>query len=305
MSSIKVLGAAAMAAFGLFLTGCNQDGATTAKSPRTVSPVIVNVNNEPITVDDFRAETAGLPPEAMDVLADDEARTKFLDNLVAKKLIIQDALKRGMDKDPDVVQKLDQIRDNMVLGMYVQKEVVEKASVTDEAVKKYFDEHKADLGSVRISHIQVPTQEEAKETIVKFKAGESFKDLARKYSEDTRTKDKEGDLGFLGWADFGAADLREAAFTTPLGDVSNVVRSSFAFHVIKVTDKKPATDEEFPAIKAQLKDFLIEKSKEDMFEARVKELKDKAAIKMSDTLDQDLAFLKEGEAAEAPKKDAK
>ena len=278
MSKNMLLGAAVFAALGLFMSGCTQDCAD-EQSSYDKSAVLVHVNDNGVTLDKYKEEAAALPPASQQLLDDPEARAKFLDNLVARELIIQEAVKTGLGKDPEVMKRLDQTRDNLLIGLYVKNEVFDKSKFSDEDVKKYFDEHKDSLGSVRISHIQVPAKETAEEVLAKYKAGEPFAKLAKEYSGDEETKAKGGDLGFLSWAQIGSGDLKDAAFNTPAGDVSNVVRSSFAFHVIKVTEKKPATDKDFDSLKDPLKEYLTEKRKEELFEAKVKDLKTKAAIK--------------------------
>lgn len=290
MSNTRLMGAVFCAALLLFTYGCDKKPAA-GKPAAEKSPVLVVVNNADITLDDYREEAAALSPAAQSVLVEPEARNKFLDNLVAKRLLVQQALKAGLDKDPEVVKRLNQTRDNLVLGLYVKNEVFDKANFTDADVKKYFDEHKDSLGSVRISHVQVPSKEIAQEVLAKYKAGEKFQDLVARYSQDSGTKGRGGDLGYLSWAQFGSGDLREAAFGTKVGEVGNVVRSSFAYHVIKVTDKKPAKDEEYDMLKDKIKEYLVEKRKEELFDSIVKGLKDKATITPGAEVDKHLASL--------------
>lgn len=275
--------AAAGAALTLLLAACGpkKEAATSPTSKESAAPassVLAVVNGKDITADDFKAEASTLSPVAVNALGDAKNKEKFLDNLVDKQLIVQEAEKMGLDKDPEVVKRINLVKSNLMLGMLVKKEVMDKSNVSDQDVKAYFDQHKEELGSVRLSHILVGSQKQAEEVLAKLKAGESFAKLAKEYSLDTKTKVNGGDLGFVKWAQFGSPGLKAAAFKLKPGEVSSIVQSQFGYHIMKVTEKKPAAEADFAGMKDALKDYVLEQKKEELFEALVKGLKDKAKI---------------------------
>lgn len=281
MKKLLFLSAALLAALGLFLTACNEDN-DVGRADYDKSPILATVNGGSVTVDEFKAQAAELPAYAAQTLSDEKARSKFLDNLISRELLVQAARKAGYGKDTEIRRAVNDYMENLMFRRYVKAEIVDKAAVTDDEVKAYFDKNKDILGSVRMSHIQVGSREEAEDVLIKYKAGESFRSLAKTYSQDKDTNKKGGDLGFLSWSAFGSPELREAAFGTPLGEVSNVVRSSFAYHIIKITDKKPAVDEDFDKLKDALKEDLLEKRKEKLFNTRIEELRAAADIKQNE-----------------------
>lgn len=263
------------------LAACSQKASRQGKAANP-SDVLAVVNGSDITVDEFKQEAASLPPGAVQALqSSDKNREKFLDNLIDKELIVQKAKAAGMDKDPEVAKRMQAIEKSLLLSLYVKKEVLDKASVTDKDAQDYFNGHKADLGSVRISHILVATQPEAQAALDKLKAGEDFAKLARQVSLDTKTKNNGGDLGWVKWQQFGSSGLKDAAFKLKPGEVSDIVQSQFGYHIMKVTDKKPAADADFKAMQDDLKAMLIDKKKEDLFDAIVKSMKDSAKISKS------------------------
>jgi len=272
----------------LMAAGCSQE--TAANRTGDKSPVLAEVNGAPITVDLFKAETDTLPPQVRQMLSDEETKNKFLDEVINKELLVQQARKDGLENDPDYKKIMDRTSFNLLLQMYVSREVFDKAKVSDEEVREYFDKNKQNLGSVRISHIQVSSPEEAEEVLGKYKAGTPFLKLVNKYSQDTETKDRGGDLGYVSWSQFGSPVLRDAAFNTPLGDVSNVIRSSFAYHIIKVTDKKPAMDADFDKIKDNLKQYMLDKRREELFEKKVNELTAGAKITKNEGAIKEMSF---------------
>ena len=278
-NKLKVIAAACALLF--VFAACAKKGEQAAGTKAGNSPVIAVVNGQDITAQDYQEEAAALSPYAVKALEDPKNKEKFLENLEDKRLIVQKAESMGLDKDPEMQAKLNRLKDTLLLGEFVKKEILEKANVTDQDVKAYFDQHKADLGAVRISHILVASQQEAQDILQKLKAGENFASLAKKYSLDEKTKANGGDLGWVKWEQFGSASLKDAAFKLNPGEVSGIVQSQFGYHIMKVTDKKPASDSDFAKLKDALKDQVAEKKKEDLFETYVKDLRSKAKITLN------------------------
>ncbi len=275
--SKKLKVALAVCAAVLALAACAKKGGQTTASGDN-SPVLAVVNGTNITADDFKAEAAALNPYAASALKDPKNRQKFLENIEDKRLIVQKALDMGMDKDPRIVSELQRLKGTLLLGEFVKKEVLDKVNITDQDAKNYFEQNKANLGSVRISHILVPTEQEAGDILAKLKAGQKFSALAKQYSLDDKTKNKGGDLGWVNWAQFGSASLKDAAFKLKPGEVSGIVQSQFGYHIMKITDKKPAQESDFAAIKDALKEQIAEQKKEDLFKGYINDLRTKAKI---------------------------
>ena len=88
------------------------------------------------------------------------------------------------------------------------------------------------------------------------KPGAKFEDLAKKYSEDPGTKDKGGDLG---WVTQGQTvkEFETTAFTLPKGSISDLVKTEYGFHIIKVLDKETAHTKPFEEVKDSIKAPLM------------------------------------------------
>ena len=89
--------------------------------------------------------------------------------------------------------------------------------------------------TVRAKHILVKTQEEAIEIKKMLDNGADFDTLAKQYSL-CPSKDKGGDLGYFNRGQM-VPEFEKAAFTTPIGGVSEPVQTRFGWHIIKVTRK--------------------------------------------------------------------
>jgi peptidyl-prolyl cis-trans isomerase D len=112
---------------------------------------------------------------------------------------------------------------------------------------------------VRASHILFKTEgkdeaavkKTAEGVLARVKAGEDFAALAKKYSEDEGTKDKGGDLDYFGRGTM-AKELEDAAFGMKPGETSDLVKTVFGFHIIKVVDKKAAATRTLDEVRAQV-----------------------------------------------------
>ncbi len=89
--------------------------------------------------------------------------------------------------------------------------------------------------SVRASHILVDTEEEALELKKRIENGESFEKLAKEYSK-CMSREKGGNLGFFKRGQM-VKPFEDAAFSLPIGVVSDPVKTEYGWHLIKVTSK--------------------------------------------------------------------
>jgi len=95
-------------------------------------------------------------------------------------------------------------------------------------------------------------KKKADDVLKQVKRGGKFEDLAKKYSEDPGSKDKGGDLG---WITQGQTvpEFEKAAFSLSPGQVSDLVKSQYGFHIIKVVEKETAHTKPFQEVKDSLR----------------------------------------------------
>lgn len=186
----------------------------------------------------------------------------------------------GVQYDLAVQQSGEEaIRKMVKLDLLRQKAAMDDIKVTDEELKKYYNEYKP---KVRASHILVDDEKTAKEIKAKLEKGEDFAKLAKQYSKDTGSAQNGGDLGWFGPGKM-VEEFEKAAYTLNVGEISNPVKTQFGYHIIKVTDKekKKSFDEMREEIEYEVKKSKLDTSKvqskldELMKDANV-DIKDKA-----------------------------
>src|ERR1700675_1661823 len=99
-------------------------------------------------------------------------------------------------------------------------------------------------------------RKKAQDVLNQAKKGSNFEDLAKKYSEDPGTKDKGGDLGWIIQGQT-VAEFEKAAFTLPKGSISDLVKTQYGFHILKIIDKEAAHTKPFDEVKDSIRTPLL------------------------------------------------
>jgi peptidyl-prolyl cis-trans isomerase D len=132
---------------------------------------------------------------------------------------------------------------------------------------------------IRASHILLNTagkdeaavRKQAEDLLRQIKAGADFAALATKFSEDEGTKVNGGDLDYFSRGRM-VPEFETAAFGLEPGQVSDIVRTQYGFHIIKLVDKKPAVTRAFDEVRPQIEDQLKGQRADQQIAARAKEL---------------------------------
>lgn len=148
-----------------------------------------------------------------------------------------------------------------------------KKMVADKDINEYYAENKnefRELEKVKARHILLKVdanasedekkkvKEEAQEILAKAKKeGADFAALAKKYSEDPGSAKKGGDLGYFERGKM-VKEFEEAAFSLKPGEISDLVKTSYGYHIIKVEDKKPAAVPSLEKVKSKVKQKIVE-----------------------------------------------
>ncbi len=249
--------------------------------------VLATVNGVPVTRQEFEAEVERLPQQYRPLADTPEGRRQILDNLIVKRLLWARAREQGLDKDARVRAQVEAYAQQAAVAALVNREV-EKAggSIPEAELKAYYDSHQDEFRTpeaIRASHILVETEAEAKAVREQLAAGkEDFAEVAKRASKDTGSAARGGDLGFF-TKDRMVPEFANAAFALQkVGDLSPVVKTQFGYHVIKLTDRRPAGVRSFAEVKAPLEAQLREERQRAAVDKLIEEVRGKAKIEVND-----------------------
>jgi len=248
-------------------------------------PIAV-VNGYTITQGQMEATLAKLNPQTRARVASPEGKKDFVDYLVNQVLLEQAALKKGLDKDPEIASELAISQRQLLFTVMMEKEI-QNTPVTDEQLKKWYSENLADLmqpETVKARHILVKDEKTAKKVQGLLKKKDAkFEDLAAEYSIEPGAKESGGDLGYFAKGQM-VPEFEKVAFAMKAGEISDIVKTQFGFHIIKVEDKKAAGPIPLEQIKEQVSrklkfDNYITPLKKDAKIEVIEEKKEESKIK--------------------------
>ena len=239
------------------LAGCIVAGLTVLPSLAVgQEDVVARVNGQEITAADvavaaemYGDQLAGAPEEAQ--------RSAIVDVLIEMRLAADAASAEGIENEGRFKQQMAFFRDQTLRSLFLERRTA--ASVTDEAVRKAYDEQIAEIppvDEVRLRHILVSTEQEAKDVIAALDGGADFTALASERSKDEASKGAGGDLGFVTAGQTIAAVDDAAAKLQPGEYTASPVKSAFGFHVVKVEERRNRPAPAFETVAPQIRRAL-------------------------------------------------
>ncbi|MGI4719480.1 MAG: peptidylprolyl isomerase [Janthinobacterium lividum] len=202
-----------------------------------------------------------------------QLRDAIKNEMIAREVLMQEAVKQGYDKKAEVKAALDNARDAILVNQ-LARDYITKNPVTDADIKGEYDRFVKQTGDkeYHVRHILLENEADAKAVIAKLKGGAKFEELA-KQSKDTGTASTGGDLD---WAVPSAFPPEFAAGFTGLqkgGVTDTPVKTGNGFHVIKLDDTRPAKLPSLDELKPQIADALAQKKLEAFKDQMVKKAK--------------------------------
>ncbi|MDH5571303.1 MAG: peptidylprolyl isomerase [Gammaproteobacteria bacterium] len=194
------------------------------------------------------------------------SREIIINELVNRELLYQAATKEKMEKDPDVIFQMEQLRINtMIQGLLAKMAKSKQPSEAD--MKAEYDKRigGANMTEFKARHILLKTEEDAKTIIAELDSGSKFDELAKTKSTGPSAKDG----GDLGWFNPGqmVPEFSQAVAQMKKGDYSKTpVKTQFGWHVIKLEDTRKPEPPKFEDVKNQIAMVLQNQQIQDYIE---------------------------------------
>jgi peptidyl-prolyl cis-trans isomerase C len=183
-----------------------------------------------------------------------QVQAQIKDNLIKGEIVAQEAIKAGYDKNPEVLEQLDFIKQQLLVRTYIT-DYMKKNPIKDEALKAEYEKAKSGEGSkeYKAQHILVESEKDAKDLIVQIKKGASFDKLAKEKSKDAGSKDQGGKLEWTMPSTF-VKPFSDAMVKLKKGEMTQEpVQSPFGYHIIKLEDTRNAKVPTFDEVKDKIR----------------------------------------------------
>ena len=208
----------------------------------------------------------------------------------------------------DVLKK--NIKKTLVKEEFVRASIASKVQVNDDKVKSFYDKNKDTFikpVTFKVSHIYVSipasgdgeaesledrakakdildwVKNEARKKInlasVALKSGKTFTGVAKEFSEDPKTFDKGGDLGFM-MKNQTLPEISSAMEKLKLGEISTIIESSLGFHIIQLMEKKESHVIALDQVKPEILNHLLKLETEKQLKDYLSGLRKKSEIKI-------------------------
>jgi len=208
-----------------------------------------------------------------------ELRDAIKNELINRELLVQEAVRRGLHKNPDVAMQIEIRRMEVLFGALMQ-EVLKGRDVSEDAVKQEYERAKGQFGAkeYRVRHILVEKEDDAKAIIARISGGASFEKLAAERSKDQGSRKRGGELD---WSPAGryVKPFGDAIARLKKGQMTEApVQTPFGWHVIRLEDERPLKPPPYDQVKGNLQRQMQQRVQKEAFDKILAELRGKAKI---------------------------
>lgn len=263
---------------GTSATETNPEDIETILSPETI---LASFREQTITLGEFNQIWEEVPEDYKLQLD----KSLVLDQMISEKLLIQEAKYMGLEEDNDVLEQIKKITEQILVQVLIEREILDKIKVNDEEVLEYYEQNKdgfTEKEQVHLYNILLETEEEAQDVLEQLEAGGDFSEIAIEKSAGPSAT-QGGDLGYLTRGTI-IPEIEEVVFALELEELSEVIKTDFGFHILKITEKKPETVKALEEVKEDIIQTLLPDKQKEAFENFLEELKSKSEIEINEEL---------------------
>jgi len=293
---LKWLKLSLVCGFIFFIWGCR------AENKSLPSDVVAKIDNEMITIEQFKREMARRPGQ----FATPEHKGNLLEQMIRSDVLYTAAQKAGYDKDPEVLA----IQKRMVANKFRKDHLdpqIDHITITDEDVEQYYMEHQDDfkipsMVQSAIIQISVPSGASEEKKAQFFQRAEiawsealaldpetrSFGSVAVKYSDDQSTRYKGGDIDWLRIGDTSYRWEQEVMDTifnlSQPGEVSPIITTPSGFYILKCMEVKDSGPRPLEQLKEYIRYQILEQKKARIEAEFYEKLKRKIPVEINNGL---------------------
>lgn len=265
--------------FSILHSGCSQKPQVQQES------ILAEFDDQVVTADELDQEISELPEWKQKNYKDQAGREEYLTLMAESRMLLQVAVDKGLDRDPEIVKQTREYKDQLVVKELVKREVDDQVTVTDADLKQYYEEHKADYvepEKVVVTEITVKDEEKAKEIMEQIKGGADFTELAKEIDAKGESsgpgQGNEGKTRPFSRDSFSSAqEFVEAAFSLEVGEMSGVIvqpiRDETYYMIIRADERIPSRQQEFSEVESKIRRTVEKQKKKERMDKWLETLK--------------------------------
>jgi len=241
--------------------------------------ILAQADNDYLTKEEFDE----LVPEGYDI--DQENLPAILDKWVSNTLLYHEALKRGVEKEPEVQNALKRLERDYLVNEILER-LTSTVSVSQAEIMQYFNAHKDEFSyEVKMMRIVLPDEMMAEQTLAEIRDGADFKKLAEERSQDMLLEAGQESRYFArGVGDprmGGDPEVEEAIFALETGEVSDVVATQEGYQIIKLVDKKKVkADVSLAEVRDYIEAVLTYRKNQEVVDQMLSSLREGAKVEL-------------------------
>ncbi|MEN3008924.1 peptidyl-prolyl cis-trans isomerase [Pseudothermotoga sp.] len=263
------------------------------------------------SIDERFYEVLTTTPEGLALIQ--RYKKEVLNNLIDQILIVQIGEKMNVSVSKDTIEKMVSDELNKTLSQYnmtesdldwylktanlgdletfknrlrwifkvqqtlqqIQQKVTANATVTEEEVKKFYEENKEFFAveeSAKLLRIIVETQEQANKVLERLRTGEDFSKIASEVSIDPLTKGKAGDLGWVErYSGLLAQEVEEKIFASPVGAILGPMKTSGGWEIYRILEKRPKGYQSLEEVSTDIRNYLSQSKANELWQRWIQE----------------------------------
>ncbi len=250
--------------------------------------VLKIIGKEKISQEDLDQALEAVPQEYKEYYSGEDGEKKILDELVVQKILLQEALKAGIDKEEQYKKEMKNIKEKLLVNLLIKQKIMDSVILEDAELKAYYDENIEEFKfpeSIKASHILIKLNDEMDQEqresaekqameILKKATTENFSKLAMESSQGP-SRENGGDLGWFTQGQM-VKEFSDAAFACAKGEICpKLVETVFGLHIIYVEDRHPGEQIAFDEVKGEISQKLILQKRMDVYQSWIEDLKEK------------------------------
>lgn len=246
--------------------------------------VLALVNGRQITQTEFDARWGELAEATKARYQREGGKRVFLDELITKELLMQEARKLGLDQNDAIRDRAQRYKEQLILDELLKDRIKAKVELTSEELDAFYEQHSHELLTplkVRVSQMLLPNISAAKDLEKQVNQGGHFAQFAQRYSIDEKSKAKGGDLGPYR-KDLVVPEVDAVIHTLKPGFISAPIKTEAGYYLVMTTPLDKEIIEADVAVRERLRQELLNEKRRKRFGGVIADIRAKATIRLAD-----------------------